>query len=446
MKPKPKKPAGKAREKVNKSDGELDLKITSFGITAESAHSLAQTVGRHRSVQEFLRGTRHRLLTFELLDAPEGEKKLARATPQDRFRATFFDYTNNRAVLAVGSVATPNVLEVLESSLQPRPTPEEFDEAVRIVMEDRELGKALRSQQVRPYRPMPPLIGEELADGAIERVIAVGLLPAEGGKGHEIVGVNLIRSELVRFEKTPRGRAPLTSAAHNPICGLPDAGQATASATPGQVWVTVSQGGTVLWKFLAVRPAASSGTNGSGVELRFVDFRGKRVLYRAHVPILNVKYDGDACGPYRDWQNQEGMLQANGSDPAPGFRLCTAPAKTILDTGSDTGNFLGVAIFVQGQEVVLVSEMEAGWYRYVSEWRFHTDGTIRPRFGFSAVQSSCVCTTHHHHAYWRLDFDLRTAGNNLVREFNDPPLFGSSKWHDKNYEIHRPRDPARKRK
>ena len=64
----------------------------------------------------------------------------------------------------------------------------------------------------------------------------------------------------------------------------------------------------------------------------------------------------------------------------------------------------------------------------------------------SAVQSSCVCTTHHHHAFWRLDFDIRTAGNNLVREFNNPPLFGNSNWHDKNYEIRRPRDPARKRK
>jgi Cu2+-containing amine oxidase len=98
--------------------------------------------------------------------------------------------------------------------------------------------------------------------------------------------------------------------------------------------------------------------------------------------------------------------------------------------------------------VVLVSEMEAGWYRYVSEWRLHTNGTIRPRFGFSAVQSSCVCTTHHHHVYWRFDFDIRTAGNNIVREFNDPCLPGScpSKWHNKDFEIRRFRDPARKRK
>ena len=183
-----------------------------------------------------------------------------------------------------------------------------------------------------------------------------------------------------------------------------------------------------------------------------MDYRGKRVLYRAHVPILNVNYDPTAqrpqgaCGPYLDWQNQEGMIQATGTDVAPGFRLCPTPAKTILDTGSDIGNFLGTAIYVQGQEVVLVSEMEAGWYRYISEWRLHANGTIRPRFGFSAVSNSCVCTRHHHHSYWRFNFDIRTAGNNRVREFNDQPLIGSSKWHDKNFEIRRPRDPARKRK
>jgi hypothetical protein len=53
---------------------------------------------------------------------------------------------------------------------------------------------------------------------------------------------------------------------------------------------------------------------------------------------------------------------------------------------------------------------------------------------------------HHHHAYWRFDFDIKTAGGNRVQEFNDPPIIGNSNWHDKNFEIRRPRDPAHKRK
>jgi len=96
--------------------------------------------------------------------------------------------------------------------------------------------------------------------------------------------------------------------------------------------------------------------------------------------------------------------------------------------------------------VVLVSELGAAGYRYISEWRLHANGTIRPRFGFSARTNSCVCNVHHHHPYWRFDFDIRTAGSNRVREFNKPPLIGRSTWHTKNFEIRRARNPARLRK
>ncbi len=422
---------------------DLEVKLRPRGPDAAALEALSESLLRNALLTKSL-GRKHRLLGIDLVE-PDPDSKSGRppAEPAE-FQATFYSYSNEHCVLARGPLANPRKIEVSASSLQPRPTSEEFQEAVAIVARDPAIGALLREGRLRPYPPMPPLLSAERPDGHVERTVAVGLLPVGAGTRdrHEIVGANLIRGELQRFE----GAAPPTSKAVRAICGLPYAGQPTASHAPGQVWVTVSQAGQVLWKFLAVRPAASSGTNGSGIELRFVDYRGKRVLYRAHVPILNVKYDGNACGPYRDWQNEEGMIQASGADVAPGFRLCPSPAKTILDTGSDSGTFLGVGIYVQGQEVVLVSEMEAGWYRYVSEWRLGSNGTIKPRFGFSAVSSSCVCNRHHHHAYWRLDFDIRTAGGNRVREFNDPPLIGPSKWHTKSFEIQRPRDPARKRK
>jgi hypothetical protein len=128
---------------------------------------------------------------------------------------------------------------------------------------------------------------------------------------------------------------------------------------------TLPQAAVTLWRFLAVRLGASSGTNGSGIELRYVDYRGKRVLYHAHVPILNVEYgaDGQAirCGPtYRDWQNAETPFEANGTAVEPGFLLCLQPARTIIDNNTDAGNFAGVAIYVDASEVVLVREMQAG--------------------------------------------------------------------------------------
>lgn len=419
---------------------EPTLDIRPFGPDPAALQQLGPSLLEHRSLRGLLQRTRHQLLSVEAL---EPDRKLARPRAADRFRATVYDYTNSRTLLADGSLREPEHLQVRESALQPVPTPEEFASAVAVVERHPKLGPPLRSGRLKPYEPMPPLIVDDEAGGGQQRVLAVGLLPSRGLRGHEIVGVNMTRRSVLRFD----GGAPATAQAHNPICGQPYAGQGTAAkGTAGSVWVTVSQGGTVLWRFLAVRPTASSGTNGSGVELRYVDYRGKRLLYRAHVPILNVQYQGNACGPYLDWQWQEGMLDAPGADVGPGFRLCSAPAKTILDTGQDTGNFLGTAIYVTGQEVVLVCEMQAGWYRYVSEWRLHTNGTIRPRFGFGATSSSCVCTKHYHHAYWRLDFDLRTAGRNLVREFNDPPLVGGSKWHTKRFETQRPRNPSRKRR
>ena len=422
--------------------GELKLKIDPRGPDRERIEAVSQALANHPLVRESLAKTRNRLLAFEFPE-PDPETKTARpAPPPSAYRATFYDYTNNRAILVDGDLTQPKRVRISESGSQPLPTYEEFAEAVRLLTKDETFGSALRDGRLKPYRPMPPLIDVESPHGRNERTIAVGLLSVKSEARHEIVGVNLIQQAVIRFDEG----APGSSIAFGEVCGPDYTQQATTTGTAGQVWVTVSQGGTVLWKFLAVRPAASSGTRGSGVELRFVDYRGKRVLYRAHVPILNVHYDIPPCGPYRDWQNEEGMIQANGVDVAPGFRFCPAPATTILDTGSDAGNFSGVAIYVQGQEVVLVSEMEAGWYRYISEWRLHTNGTIRPRFGFSAVQNSCVCNVHHHHPYWRFDFDIRTAGNNRVREYNNPALVGKSHWHTKTFEIRRPRDPARKRK
>ena len=433
--------------KKRNSSSELKVKIVPFGPSQQVINRVSRRLEKNTAIIGYLRNTRHRMLYFELVDddsSGDGKKPSRPPTPT-KFRATFFDYTNNRTILVDGFLSKPSVVHVTELGVQPLPTAEEFDEAVKILMKDKEVAAAIAERQLKVYEPMPPLANVELPDGRIERAITIGLLPPtqEDLRGHTIVAVNMITQKVIKFENN----APPNSAAHNPICGLANAGQPTARWLAGQIGVTVSQGGTILWRFLAIRPAASSGTNGSGIELRVVDYRGKRVLYRAHVPILNVKYGVPPCGPFRDWQNQEGMIQANGSNIGnTGFRFCPTPATTIMDTGSDVGNFLGVAIYVQGQEVVLVSEMQAGWYRYISEWRLHADGTIRPRFGFTAVQNSCVCDIHHHHAYWRFDFDIRSAGNNRVSEFNNPPLISSSNWHIKNYEIRRLRDPTRNRK
>jgi len=432
-------------KKLVNAENNLIVKVSPMGPNTKTLDNAFSRLIRHSSVQNFLKGKKYRLLFYELVDPEQNtDTKSSKAIDAPSlYRATFYDYTDNRTIVANWDLNKHRLSSITESSSQPLPSNEEFDEAVKILTKDSAFGSTIDKEKLQVYRPMPPLLKQELPDGRVERTIAIGLLPKDKDLSHEILGVNMIRESVIRFE----GRAPPMSMASDNTCGLPSANQPiTNKGTPGQVRVTVTQAGTVLWNFIAVRPAASSGTNGSGIELRFVNYRGKRVLYRAHAPILNVKYDNPPCGPYRDWEFKEGMIQANGTDAAPGFRLCPTPASTIFDSGIDVGNYLGVAIYVQGQEVVLVSEMEAGWYRYLTQWRLHADGTIRPRFGFSATSNSCVCNTHHHHVYWRFDFDIRMPTNNVVREYNNPPLFPPSNWHTKRYEIKRLRDPTRDRK
>jgi hypothetical protein len=419
-------------------DGELRVEIEPAAPEEAAFRQLSDRVMGHPRLLDRLNGADARLLGVRPIDRDVDKSREVEARPTEWFRATLYDDANDRAIEATGRLGAPDDLEVQEYGRQPLPSREEFQLAVRRLSEDRQWGQSLQDQAMTPIPHVPPVIGMEQPDGRTRRAIGVALVPPQGRGRFRVAAVDTFRGEILEVEPSGGDRGD---------CGVEPVDQDTVRDTPGEAWISVWQGNTRLWRFLARRPAGSSGTNGSGIELRYVDYRDERVLWQAHVPILNVSYDGNACGPFLDWQNQETPFQADGTDPVPGFRLCDTPAKSILESGSDAGNFTGVAVFVDGQEVVLLSEMQAGWYRYISSWRFHADGTIKPRFGFSAVQFPCVCNRHHHHCYWRLDFDIRTPSTNVVAEFNDPPLVaGWGNWHDKTYEVQRPRDPGRHRK
>lgn len=391
----------------------------------------------HRCVCEHLTGTGLRLATFDLLDKEGG--------PDSRFRATVVEPGTGRQVVAHGRVGALDEVTVRPTAVRPVPTEDEFHQAVELALRDERFAELTQGEGVQVYRPMPPHADTTSADGTVERVVTVGLRGEIGDLRHRIVGVRMSDGAVLhQLDGVPRPSASDCEPTPPRSCDAPTGG-------PDQVRVRVLRGGTTLWDFVLVRPRTSSGTNGSGVELRFVDYRGKRVLYRAHVPILNVQYSsggvGAGCGPtYRDWLNAETCFHAIGSDPAgPGFRVCSQPPQTILDSGVDGGNFQGVALWYHGGELRLVSQLSAGWYRYISDWRLADDGTIGARFGFAATANPCTCNAHTHHAYWRLDFDIVTAGNNVVEEFNDPPIIGNSHWHTKHFEIRRPRDATHKR-
>jgi len=182
----PDKSTKRAKTALAAGEG-LTVTVKPIGPSPEKIQSLAQTLSAHRAIQNELAGTRHRLLRIDLFD-PMEETKPASLKPPDRFQATFVDYTNSRTLFATGNLSSTRSVIVTESALQPRPSEEEFREAVNLVMKDAELGKAAREAGLRSYRPMPPLIGQELDDGRVERTIAVGLLPRAGGYGRASLG------------------------------------------------------------------------------------------------------------------------------------------------------------------------------------------------------------------------------------------------------------------
>ncbi len=408
-------------------------------VTSEQIGSFLNNLLTQPAVQQHLDGVRYRVLYTQAIE--NLDKSVVTAHPS-RWSSVIYDYTNNRTLEAAADFPAATNVSLAPGSQQPLPSAEEWEEAVEILRRDDQFGRWLTCNLLTAYRPMPALLLNPGPAGEIERTLTVGLLPAPGSVvSHQIVGVNMVTQ---RAETFTAGH-PETSLASNQTCGIPPFYcPSPERGTPGQLWISWPTANP-LWHFLAIRPAASSGVSGSGLELRFVDYRGKRVLYQAHVPILNVKYDGDACGPYRDWQYDEHCFQCDGADVVSGFRRANTAPQTAC-SGSDVGNFTGVAIFETECELILTTEMEAGWYRYIQEWRFHIDGTIRPRFKFAATTSSCVCNVHNHHCYWRFDFDIRTPGKNLVAEYNNPPIIPNTNWHKKVYEIKRYRDYGRHRK
>jgi hypothetical protein len=409
-------PSTSARNSAAAARGSMRVVVTPYGVTQDAIDAARASTVSRPEVQRLLKGTKNRLLHFELL---EPDAKTASRNSPTRFRATFYDYTNNREVSAEASLEAPAAAVKLSTSNdQAAPSEEEFQAAVEVLKSDQIFGSALRAGELKTYPPMPPVLYPNKSGERVERTIFVGVLPTgTSGFTNEIVGVNMIRETVIRYKKG----APPTSRATPDACAIPNAGQSTtANGTAGQYQFTVfDTGGAELWSFLALRPSASSGASSerSGIELRDVKYRGKSVLKRIHTPILNVNYDS-GCGPFRDWQYQEGMFQATGTDvPGTngGVRDCgTNVATTALESGDDTGNFKGIAFYQELGELILVSEMNAGWYRYIAEYRFAEDGTIRPRYGYGATDNSCVCLDHYHHVYWRMDFDIGSGGNSIT--------------------------------
>lgn len=171
-----------------------------------------------------------------------------------------------------------------------------------------------------------------------------------------------------------------------------------------------------IWELTAIPVSLSSGPSGSGLEIRDVKYRGISVLKRGHVPMLNVRYEA-GCGCFRDWMTSNTRFDAANVTGTCFAEPPVGTSTTVCDMGigvGDVGNFRGIAMEDFGDGFTLVTQSEAGWYRYRMSWTFEVDGTIRPEFGFSHTPSGCAENPRRHYAYWRLDFAVEDAERNMV--------------------------------
>ncbi len=437
------------------STGGYRTDVESFGPGEETIAD-AQRALERGVLEPWLDGATFRWLSFGMAFGSIGRGERVPRDPRE-FRAVVYDYTHHRTLDVHGSLDDLDSAQVTTSFRQPNRATDEFRAAVAILERHPVFGPAISGNLIHPYPPMPPFVLEELPDGRTRRLVTVGLYskPGDGwlaapdwlaGSTHNIVTVDLVTGEV---EPVGPQAAEADSECTAPIAD----DSCTSGGTSGQAEITVTApDGSTIWSMVVIRPRATlaESRNGTGVELRDVSYRGRSVFFRAHVPILNVEYQGatPSCGPtFRDWLYEEACFQAVGEDIGPGFRVCSEPPQTMIDSSTDAGNFRGVAVFFDGNDLLLVSEMQAGWYRYMTEWRFLSDGTIKPRFGFSAIQNFCTCQLHVHHAYYRFDWDLEQFDTNRVQEFNDPPLLpNTDNWTTLLVEAARPRDVSRNRK
>ncbi len=200
-----------------------------------------------------------------------------------------------------------------------------------------------------------------------------------------------------------------------------------------------------VWSLCWISADSSSGLDGSGLELRDVYYKGKRVLRRAGIPLIDVDYDPGGCGSFRDWSHGLMTFEADNMIEPPGSHYAepTHPPRTMCDhPGKDAGDFEGVAAEKTADRLVLTTQLQAGPYRYVETWTLRLDGSIDARIGFTSIYDPCQDKPHNHHAYWRFEFDIGGDGKDHADEARPGAQRQVPQWDRFHTETSRRNDPV----
>jgi hypothetical protein len=249
------------------------VKIVPWGPDQRAIEAISRAVARHASVKRVVKRGRHRLLSVELSETEVRTTPSRVPAPPRHYRATIYDYANNRTVLVDGRVDDLDRVDVSESGIQPLPSAEEFDAAVDILREDPELGPAIRERQLQAQLALPP----PSTRNSPTAVRSGRSSPCWMREGPEIVASTSGGAIRLKAVRHPVPAAYVT-------CGPPALDRARRER-PGRC-ASPSHKKAAFPGDLSpfARPLPRELTDSASSWLRRL--QGKRVLHRAHVPII----------------------------------------------------------------------------------------------------------------------------------------------------------------
>jgi hypothetical protein len=185
---------------------------------------------------------------------------------------------------------------------------------------------------------------------------------------------------------------------------------------PGVEQLTnVPERGEINWNGWIFRYWIDNG-NEEGLVIENVQYKGRGVLRKASMPVVRVKYKGDAsavgsgCGPFADKffnLSLKGIfspaLSHHTIRPFPG-KNGASDVVAYQRVAADGTEILGIFVYA-----------EIGGYRLWHGWNFTNHGRIEPTLfssGWSCPDGS-VKNDHKHHPYWRLEFSINGARNDI---------------------------------
>jgi hypothetical protein len=162
-----------------------------------------------------------------------------------------------------------------------------------------------------------------------------------------------------------------------------------------------------------------------GLELTQLYFHGESVIWRMGVPFTITQYDSGApvvYGPFKD------VFGTPGSASVPGYGR---GAMTI--PWADCPRFLAGGTLLHGDKVCVEtrdgpepavniwSRFNVFNYRFIQGWELDAKGHITPMIlmGGNLIDGNlgAAGANHHHHLYWRIDFDVASPGNDVFQSY-----------------------------